>query len=44
VPAHVDRVFAAGPLASMRALVPEEMRPRVCLARGPDGLETGLKG
>ena len=27
-----------------RASVPPERRPRVYLARGPDGLETGLKG
>jgi len=33
--AELDRVLAA---------VPEDERPRVYLARGPDGLETGLKG
>jgi len=32
---NVDRVVAA---------IPEEKRPRVYLARGPEGLETGLKG
>ncbi|HXF52945.1 MAG TPA: iron ABC transporter substrate-binding protein [Hyphomicrobiaceae bacterium] len=31
----IDRALAA---------VPEDKRPRVYLARGPDGLETGLKG
>ncbi|SMC83044.1 iron ABC transporter substrate-binding protein [Primorskyibacter flagellatus] len=29
---------------AMLADVPEEERPRVYLARGPDGLETGMKG
>ena len=33
--AEIDRVLAE---------VPSEERPRVYLARGPDGLETGLKG
>lgn len=33
--ARLDRIFAA---------VPEDDRPRVYLARGPDGLETGLRG
>jgi len=33
--AELDRALAE---------VPEEKRPRVYLARGPDGLETGLKG
>jgi iron complex transport system substrate-binding protein len=33
--ADIDRALAA---------IPEDKRPRVYLARGPDGLETGLKG
>ena len=28
----------------MLAEVPQDQRPRVYLARGPDGLETGLQG
>ncbi|MEJ2513830.1 MAG: iron ABC transporter substrate-binding protein [Gammaproteobacteria bacterium] len=31
-------------LDAIIARVPEEQRPRVYLARGPDGLETGLRG
>ena len=31
-------------LDSALASIPDEKRPRVYLARGPDGLETGLKG
>ncbi|GGF64993.1 iron complex transport system substrate-binding protein [Mameliella alba] len=40
-------VDAEARFASIDALldeVPEEARPRVYLARGPDGLETGMKG
>ena len=38
----VEATFAA--LDEALGAVPEESRPRVYLARGPDGLETGLKG
>lgn len=38
----VEAGFAA--LDAALAEVPEAQRPRVYLARGPDGLETGLKG
>lgn len=38
----VEATFAR--LDSILADVPEEARPRVYLARGPEGLETGLKG
>jgi iron complex transport system substrate-binding protein len=38
----VEATFAA--LDAALGAVPEEQRPRVYLARGPDGLETGLKG
>ncbi|MDD9980949.1 MAG: iron ABC transporter substrate-binding protein [Gammaproteobacteria bacterium] len=40
--ADVEATFAA--LEAALDAVPEEERPRVYLARGPDGLETGLKG
>lgn len=39
---YVETLFAE--LDAGLAGVPEESRPRVYLARGPDGLETGLKG
>jgi iron complex transport system substrate-binding protein len=39
---HVEGVFAR--IDSILADVPEEARPRVYLARGPEGLETGMKG
>lgn len=38
----VEATFAA--LDAALGAVPENERPRVYLARGPDGLETGLKG
>ena len=38
----VEATFAE--LESVLDAVPEEARPRVYMARGPDGLETGLKG
>ena len=38
----VEATFAE--LEAILAAVPEEARPRVYMARGPDGLETGLKG
>ena len=38
----VEETFAR--LDSLLAQVPDGERPRVYLARGPDGLETGLKG
>jgi iron complex transport system substrate-binding protein len=38
----VEATFTA--LDAALGAVPEEERPRVYLARGPDGLETGLKG
>jgi len=38
----VEATFAA--LEAALGAVPEAARPRVYLARGPDGLETGLKG
>jgi len=40
--ADVEATFAA--LEAALDAVPEQQRPRVYLARGPDGLETGLKG
>jgi iron complex transport system substrate-binding protein len=40
--AYVEDLFAA--LDDALAAVPANARPRVYLARGPDGLETGLKG
>lgn len=40
--AYVERTF--GDLDAALAEVPEKERPRTYLARGPDGLETGLKG
>ena len=40
--ADVEATFAE--LAAALDAVPEQERPRVYLARGPDGLETGLKG
>jgi iron complex transport system substrate-binding protein len=39
---YVEKVFAQ--LDGALAAIPEGERPRVYLARGPDGLETGLKG
>ncbi|MPY75827.1 MAG: ABC transporter substrate-binding protein [Alphaproteobacteria bacterium] len=39
---YVEETFAQ--LGKALAAVPENERPRVYLARGPDGLETGLKG
>jgi iron complex transport system substrate-binding protein len=39
---YVEDTFAR--LDGALAAVPEDKRPRVYLARGPDGLETGLKG
>jgi len=39
---YVEETFAA--IDRALAAVPENNRPRVYLARGPDGLETGLKG
>lgn len=40
--AHVEQTFAR--IDAMLDGVPEEDRPRTYLARGPDGLETGMKG
>ncbi|WP_108485030.1 iron ABC transporter substrate-binding protein [Oceaniglobus ichthyenteri] len=40
--ADVEQTFAR--LDAMLADIPEEARPRVYLARGADGLETGMKG
>ena len=40
--ADVEKTFAA--LDATLAAVPEGERPRVYLARGPDGMETGVKG
>ncbi len=40
--ADVETTFAE--LRATLGAVPEKQRPRVYLARGPDGLETGLKG
>ena len=40
--ADVEATFAA--LEAVLGAVPESERPRVYMARGPDGLETGLKG
>ncbi len=39
---HVEETFAR--IDSILAQIPEEDRPRVYLARGPEGLETGMKG
>jgi iron complex transport system substrate-binding protein len=39
---YAERLFAE--LDDVLAGVPDDERPRVYLARGPDGLETGLKG
>jgi iron complex transport system substrate-binding protein len=39
---YVEALFAE--LDEALAKIPEDGRPRVYLARGPDGLETGLKG
>ena len=39
---HVESVFAR--IDGLLADVPQETRPRVYLARGPEGLETGMKG
>ena len=39
---YVEALFAE--LDEALAKIPEDERPRVYLARGPDGLETGLKG
>lgn len=39
---YVEGLFAE--LDAVLERVPEDERPRVYLARGPDGLETGLKG
>lgn len=39
---YVEETFAT--LDAALAEIPESGRPRVYLARGPDGLETGLKG
>lgn len=40
--ADVEATFAR--IDAILGDVPEEQRPRVYLARGPDGLETGMKG
>ena len=40
--ADAEATFAE--LEAVLGAVPEEQRPRVYMARGPDGLETGLKG
>ena len=40
--ADAEATFAA--IDAVLDAVPEEERPRVYMARGPDGLETGLKG
>lgn len=40
--ADAEATFAA--LDAALGAVPEDQRPRVYLARGPDGLETGLRG
>ncbi len=40
--AYTEGVFAE--IDDVLSSVPQEERPRVYLARGPDGLETGLKG
>jgi iron complex transport system substrate-binding protein len=40
--AHAERTFAD--VDALLARVPDKDRPRVYLARGPDGLETGLRG
>lgn len=39
---HVEETFAR--IDSILAQIPEEDRPQVYLARGPKGLETGMKG
>ncbi len=40
--AYAERTFAE--LDAMLAKIPHEQRPRVYLARGPEGLETGVRG
>ena len=40
--AYAERTF--GEVDELLARIPEEQRARVYLARGPDGLETGLRG
>lgn len=40
--AYAERTFAD--IDGLLARIPEEQRARVYLARGPDGLETGLRG
>lgn len=40
--AYVEKTFAG--IDAAIAEIPENERPRVYLARGPDGLETGVKG
>jgi iron complex transport system substrate-binding protein len=40
--AYVEATFAE--LDAMLAQIPQEQRPRVYLARGPEGLETGVRG
>jgi iron complex transport system substrate-binding protein len=42
IAAHVESALAE--IDAMLAEVPQSERPRVYLARGPDGLETGLQG
>jgi iron complex transport system substrate-binding protein len=42
IAAHVEATFAK--IDATLAKVPQDERPRVYLARGPSGLETGLKG
>jgi iron complex transport system substrate-binding protein len=39
---HAEETFAA--IDAILAAVPSDERPRVYLARGPEGLETGVKG
>jgi iron complex transport system substrate-binding protein len=40
--AYTEKTFAD--LDAMLAEIPQEQRPRVYLARGPEGLETGVRG
>ncbi len=42
IASYVERTLAE--IDAMLAAVPQDQRPRVYLARGPDGLETGLRG
>jgi iron complex transport system substrate-binding protein len=42
IAAYVDSTLAE--IDAALAQVPQDERPRVYLARGPDGLETGLRG